>query len=348
VFRRKPVLGHMVSCTLSHVTPRLLLGAYSPDAHSPDAYSPDAHSPGAYGRYDGDLAAGFSSHAGLHRRPWLGRLRRALDEERFVVHYQPIVSLRDGRIAHYEALVRLADETADETAGPLIAPGRFLPAAERYGLVREIDRLVLDRVMELLAGRTGPSGDVGDFENGDPPRARGEAFGEAPGEAPEDGPRIAVNLSALSVGDGTILGHIERGLARHGVDPGRLVIEITETAAISNMDRATVFCAGVRSLGCAVALDDFGSGFGSFQYLKMLPFDYLKIDGGFIRSLPDSPKDQLVVQALAGLAKNMGKRTIAEYVGDRPTLRLLRRYGVDYAQGFEIGRPQPAPAVRDL
>ncbi len=323
----------MVSCTLSHAKPRLLLGTPSPDAH---------------GRYDGDLAAGFSSPAGLHRRPWLGRLRRALDEERFVVHYQPIVSLRDGQVAHYEALVRLADETA----GPLIAPGRFLPAAERYGLIREIDRLVLDRVMELLGGRTGPSGDGGDFENGGPARARGATFGEAPREAPReasgDGPRIAVNLSALSVGDGTMLGHIERGLARHGVDPRRLVIEITETAAISNMNRAGTFCADVRSLGCAVALDDFGAGFGSFQYLKTLPFDYLKIDGGFIRSLPDSPKDQLVVQALAGLAKSMGKRTIAEYVGDRATLRLLRRYGVDYAQGFEIGRPQPAPAVRGL
>ena len=119
------------------------------------------------------------------------------------------------------------------------------------------------------------------------------------------------------------------------------MIEITETAAISDMDRARAFCRGVSSLGCAVALDDFGAGFGSFQYLKHLPFDYLKIDGEFIRGLPHSPKDQLVVQALAGLARGMGVQTIAEYVTDRATLELLRRYGVDYAQGFELGRPHP-------
>src|ERR1700677_2828263 len=134
-----------------------------------------------------------------------------------------------------------------------------------------------------------------------------------------------------------MLAYIERCLDRHGIDPTRLVIEITETAAISDMERAQAFCRGVSALGCAVALDDFGAGFGSFQYLKHLPFDYLKIDGDFIRALPHSPKDQLVVQALVGLAQGMGVQTIAEYVTDRATLELLRRYGVDYAQGFEVG-----------
>ncbi|HKH78402.1 MAG TPA: EAL domain-containing protein, partial [Solirubrobacteraceae bacterium] len=100
------------------------------------------------------------------------------------------------------------------------------------------------------------------------------------------------------------------------------------------------FCEGLAGLGCAIALDDFGAGFGAFQYLS-LPFDYLKIDGGFIRALPSSPTDQLVVQALVGLARGMGTQTIAEYVTDRTTLELLRRYGVDYAQGFELGRPHP-------
>jgi EAL domain-containing protein (putative c-di-GMP-specific phosphodiesterase class I) len=247
------------------------------------------------------------SPAGLQRRPWLARLRRALEQDLFVLHYQPIVSLADGRLSHHEALVRLADEPE----GGVIGPASFLPAAERYGLIRAIDRMVLEKVVTLLA--------------------------DSPGS-------IAMNLSALSVTDPRMLGEIERVLALHGVDPGRLVIEVTETASISDMPRASGFCAGAQRLGCAIALDDFGAGFGSFHYLKHLPFSYLKIDGDFIRGLPRSAHDQLVVKALVGLVREMGQQTIAEFVGDRKTLELLREYGVDYAQGFEIGRPAPMPA----
>jgi EAL domain-containing protein (putative c-di-GMP-specific phosphodiesterase class I) len=256
---------------------------------------------------------GLSSPAGLHRRPWLARLRRALEEDLFVLHYQPIVSLRDGSVSHYDALVRLADEPG---AG-LVAPGRFLPAAERYGLIREIDRMVLGKVTTLLAERG------------------------CTGEQSERGVRIAINCSSLSITDGGMLDQIERALTHAGVDPARLMIEVTETAAISDMARAQAFCAGVQTLGCSVALDDFGAGFGSFQYLKHLPFEYLKIDGDFIRGLPASPKDQLVVKALVDLARGMDKQTIAEYVEDEATVECLRAYGVDYAQGFEIGAPQP-------
>jgi EAL domain-containing protein (putative c-di-GMP-specific phosphodiesterase class I) len=138
-----------------------------------------------------------------------------------------------------------------------------------------------------------------------------------------------------------MLAHLERRLELHGVDPSLLVIELTETAAISDMKSARAFCAGVLALGCGVALDDFGAGFGSFQYLKHLPFSYLKIDGDFIRGLPVSRTDQLVVKALAGLVRGMGRQTIAEFVGDEPTISMLRCYGVDYAQGFEVGRPHP-------
>jgi len=152
---------------------------------------------------------------------------------------------------------------------------------------------------------------------------------------------IALNLSALSVTDPAMLGYLERALEHHEVDPSRLVIEVTETTAISDMESAKSFCAGVLALGCAVALDDFGAGFGSFQYLKHLPFTYLKIDGDFIRRLPVSRTDQLVVRALAGVVRGMGRRTIAEFVGDETTMSMLRSYGVDYAQGFEIGRPSP-------
>jgi EAL domain-containing protein (putative c-di-GMP-specific phosphodiesterase class I) len=288
----------MLTSTLAHATPRLFLGAPALPVHN---------------RYRGlgdprSVARGPCSPAGLHRRPWLERLRRALAEDLFVLHYQPIVSLRDGQVFHYEALLRLADEPG----GRLVAPGRFLPAAERYGLIRDIDRMVLEKVSTLLGGEHG-----------------------------EQGVSIAVNLSALSVTDRGMLGHIEHVLALHRVDPSQLVIELTETASVSDMECAKAFCTGVQRLGCAVALDDFGAGFGSFQYLKHLPFRYLKIDGDFIRRLPSSPKDQLVVKALVEVVRGMGRRTIAEFVGDAPTVRLLRSYGVDYAQGFELGRPHP-------
>jgi EAL domain-containing protein (putative c-di-GMP-specific phosphodiesterase class I) len=138
-----------------------------------------------------------------------------------------------------------------------------------------------------------------------------------------------------------MLAYIERRLSWHGVEPSQLVIEITETAAISDMDSARIFCAGALALGCEVALDDFGAGFGSFQYLKHLPFTYLKIDGDFIRRLPVSRTDQLVVRALAGVVRGMGAQTIAEFVGDETTIGMLRSYGVDYAQGFAVGHPQP-------
>jgi EAL domain-containing protein (putative c-di-GMP-specific phosphodiesterase class I) len=257
----------------------------------------------------------FSTAAGLHRRPWFERLRRALEEDLFVLHYQPIVSLRQGRISggavsHYEALIRLADEPGDA----LTAPADFLPAAERYGLIAEIDRVVIAKVIAVLGG-----------------------------ELADRQARIAVNLSALSITDRGMLAFIEGQLSRHRVDPERLIVELTETSAISDMALAQAFCEGVHRIGAAVALDDFGAGFGSFQYLKLLPFRYLKIDGDFIRALPVSRKDQLLVQALAGVARGMGRQTIAEYVGDEPTLALLREYGVDYAQGFEVGRPCGQP-----
>jgi EAL domain-containing protein (putative c-di-GMP-specific phosphodiesterase class I) len=254
-----------------------------------------------------------SSPAGLRRRPWLARLRHALREDLFVLHYQPIVSLRDGRVSHYEALLRLADRPG----GELVAPGSFLPAAERCGLIRDIDQMVLGKVASLLA-----------------------AGGHGHGAAADV--RIAINVSAVSVTEPAMLALLEHALASRGLDPARLIVEVTETAAISDMRSARAFCAGVQALGCAIALDDFGAGFGSFQYLKHLPFTYLKIDGEFIRGLAGSRTDQLVVQALVGVVAGMGRRTIAEFVGDAHTLRILRGYGVDYAQGFEVGRPRPS------
>ena len=287
----------MSSCTVAGATSRVLLAP---------SEAPAQH------RYRGlagprSRLSGRCSPAGLARRAWLVRLRRALSEDRFVLHYQPIVSLSDGRTSHHEALVRLADEGG----GPPLAPAAFLPAAERHGLICEIDRMVLDKVASVL----------GSAEAG-------------------SSVRIAVNLSALSVSDGRMLCYIERVLARHGAPPWRLVIELTETASICDMRQAQAFCAGAQALGCAVALDDFGVGFGALHYLKHLPFSYLKIDGDFIRGLPRSTHDQLVVRALVGLARGIGFSTIAEFVRDRATMRILRELGVDYAQGFHVGRPR--------
>jgi EAL domain-containing protein (putative c-di-GMP-specific phosphodiesterase class I) len=305
----------MLTSTIACATPRVLLQAPEAPVHNRYLGLSETRSPGE----TRSPAEGCSSPAGLHRRPWLERLRRAIAEDLFELHYQPIVPLRDrrgnGRASHYEALVRLADEPD----GRLVAPGRFLPAAERYGLIRDIDRMVLGKVLALLGS-----------------------------EHAQSGVSIAVNLSALSITDENMLADIEKGLALAGVDPGRLIVEITETASISDMERARRFCAGLQTLGSAVALDDFGAGFGSFQYLKWLPFRYLKIDGDFIRALPRSPNDQLVVKALVGVVRGMGAMTIAEFVGDEETLTLLRGYGVDYAQGFAVGHPQPAPVAAGL
>jgi EAL domain-containing protein (putative c-di-GMP-specific phosphodiesterase class I) len=287
------------------VTPRFLYER--PRSSQPEGWS-DYRCPGE--------SSSFCSAAGLQRRPWLGRLRRALAADLFELHYQPIACLETGKVSHYEALLRLADEPD----GPLVAPHAFLPAAERHGLIQDIDRMVISKVIAL----------IGD-------------------ELAESDICVAVNLSALSIIDTQTLSHIEAELARHRVAPKRLIFELTETAAISDMARAKEFCERVSDLGCAVALDDFGVGFGSFYYVKHLPFSFLKIDGDFIRELPSSPSDQRLVTALVEVARGMGMQTVAEFVGDTPTVELLRELGVDYAQGFEIGRPRPAiPMVTSI
>ena len=137
--------------------------------------------------------------------------------------------------------------------------------------------------------------------------------------------------------------YIEDCLRAARVDPRGLIFEVTETAAIVNVDRARLFADRLTEVGCGFALDDFGAGFASFYYLKHLDFDLLKIDGEFIRGLPESHTNQLVVRSLVDLAQGLGKHTVAEFVGDEETLALLRDFGVDYAQGFHVGRPVPTP-----
>ena len=241
-----------------------------------------------------------------NRVSWLDRIRGALDEDAFLLYAQPIRDLRDGRIRQHELLLRMHGVDGD-----VIGPAAFLPLAERFGLAPEIDRWVVGRAIALLAAD--PNGDVA----------------------------LSVNLSGASLNDTTLLRLIESEVARTGVDPRRLTFEITETAAVANIPLARRFAERLMQLGCRFALDDFGSGFGSFYYLKHLPFDFLKVDGEFVSGCLTSRTDQLVIEAVVRIARGLGKETIAEFVSSPELEVFVREQGVDFAQGFEVGRPVP-------
>ena len=242
------------------------------------------------------------------RQEWLDTLRAALDGEGFELHAQPIQDLTDGTIKCYELLLRLV--TAD---GTVVAPGEFLALAERHGLIREIDRWVVTHAFAQLRDRL----------------------------VHDSATRIEVNLSGLSIGDPQLEALIAAEMSRGDIPTGAMVFEITETAAIVDLDDAAAFAHRIAGLGCRWALDDFGAGFSSFLYLKTLPFSYVKIDGSFIRNLASSKQDRQVVQAMVAIARGMGLQTIAEFVEDHITHGLLRELGVDHAQGYYIGRPAP-------
>jgi diguanylate cyclase (GGDEF)-like protein/PAS domain S-box-containing protein len=243
---------------------------------------------------------------GATRRPpkltWEHRIRDALEQDSLVLYCQPILDLRTEKISQHELLLRIRGDDG------LVPPGAFLGDAERLGLIHEIDRWVVTEAIRLL------------------------------GEQPSL--RLEVNLSGSSVDDEGLLKLIERELDANGADPSRLIFEITETAAIASMDQGRRFAEALREVGCRFALDDFGAGFGSFYYLKHIPVDFLKIDGDFVRS-PRSRTDELVVESIVTMAKGLGKETIAEFVEDADTLDAIRSAGVDFAQGFHIGRPVP-------
>ena len=234
----------------------------------------------------------------------LGEIRRAFEEDRFEMHAQPIIDLATGETVQRELLIRMRGRD-----GELIPPGAFLPAAEKHGAIRDIDRWVIAQGAALAAR----------------------------------GIDVEINISAASIGDPGLIADIERELERTGADPSRLVFEITETALIEETGLAVALAERLRKLGCRFALDDFGSGYGGFHYLKHLPMDFLKIDREFVRDMRTSDADQHVISAIVGLARGFGLKTIAEGVEDQETLDLLREFGVDHAQGFLIGRPAPLP-----
>jgi len=244
----------------------------------------------------------------LEALSWVGRIRDALDEHRYVLYAQPIVSVATGETIHHELLVRMVSP-----AGEVIAPGAFLPVAEAHGLIQEIDREVFEMAMGYAAA----------------------------------GHRVGVNMSADSLSEPGLFRYVEEQLALKGVDPRLIVFEVTETALIHNEGVAQVFIENVRRLDCGVALDDCGTGYGSFRYLKHLPVNLLKIDQEFVRDLDGeaSPVNRHVIEAIVTLARGMGQKTVAEGVETEATLQTIRELGVDYAQGYHFARPAPADDV---
>lgn len=236
---------------------------------------------------------------------WDTRIHRALQDQRFVLHFQPVHRAADLRVAYHEALVRLVDE--DDPSRTCL-PADFIAHAERSGKIRQIDRWVFETCVARLA-------------------------------AGEPELRIAANLSARSLEDPVFPGFLRDLLQRHDVDPRRLHIELTETAAIGEPAAARQLIDALRGLGCAVHLDDFGSGFSSFAHLKLLEVDAIKVDGMFIRNLQSDPSHRLFVASMIEIAHHLGKLVVAEHVEDEDTLATLRRLGVDLVQGFHLGRP---------
>jgi len=246
---------------------------------------------------------------------WVQRLQRALENDGLLLYWQPIRSLREETV-HHEVLLRM-----QEAGGELITPDRFIPAAERYNLMPEVDRWVIrqafDRLREL------------DRRGGSPA---------------QDG-ILFINLSATSLSDEGLRGFIGEQLATRDLDPSRVGFEITETAAIADFDCARELIQTLRGYGCKVSLDDFGTGMSSFSYLKSLTVDFIKIDGSFVRRMRQEPVDSAIVEAVNNIAHISGIRTIAEFVEDDEVMRHLRSIGVDFAQGWAVEKPGPMPAT---
>ncbi len=237
------------------------------------------------------------------------RIRDALTQDRLSLATQPIHNLASGGIERYELLLRM---TGDD--GELLPAASFIEVAERSGMVQELDRWVISRALELLAKR----------------------------ERAGDPVSLHVNLSGASLTDISVLEFIERRLDEGDADPSRCTFEITKSAQVEDYETAAGFADRLTEFGCEVAIDDYGAGFSPFHHLKQLPFDVIKIDGAFIRDMPRNDADQLTVKAIVGIARGLGKTTIAEFVQDDETTRMLREYGVDMAQGFHLGRPVDA------
>lgn len=238
---------------------------------------------------------------------WKHKIENALEKDLFVLYFQPIMNIKSNTIQHYEVLIRMRDSVT----GEINLPGKFIEIAEVTGLINSIDHYVIQHSMKKLAA----------LQN------KGIIA------------KLAINLSGAVVDNKLLLPLLKRTIKQYNINPGSLIFEITETAAVSNFLQAKLLMTEIRKLGCQFSLDDFGVGFSSFNYLRQLPVDIIKIDGIFIKDLDKNADDQLFVKALVDVAKGLGKKTIAEFVENKEILAILDRFGVDYAQGYYIGRP---------
>ena len=252
----------------------------------------------------------------LREMNWVHRIQQALSDDRFCLYAQEIVALAENGAAgvHLEVLIRLRDE-----AGLLVPPSSFLPAAERFGLMKQVDRWVVRRAFATLAERR-------TLHNMTPVTCCG------------------INLSGATIGDNAFLDFLREAFAEFHIPPHQICFEVTETTAIVNLEAARSFIRHLRALGCTFALDDFGSGMSSFNYLKELPVDYLKIDGAFVKNLLTERPDRAMVEMINHVGHVMGKRIIAEFVESQEVADALRDIGIDYVQGFGIAAPQPFSA----
>lgn len=291
-----------------------------------------------------------SDHSLQHKQLLLAAgIKDSIATNRFVLYAQPIASVstndgnslkhgslqdrqaldgepRDGKaecaalqhwslqIEHYEILLRLSGED-----GTLINPGTFIPAAERYGLMGDIDRWVVTHTLQMMNRNRALNSSVS----------------------------VTINLSGQSLSDATLAGFITEQLQTYSIDPGRVCFEITETAAIRNLALARTFIADMKDVGCTFALDDFGSGLSSFGYLKHFDVDYLKIDGSFVRDIATDPTDRIMVTSINQIGKSLGIKTIAEFVENDEIIEVLHTIGVDLVQGFGIGKPATFATVFD-
>jgi len=242
------------------------------------------------------------------RSSWAEQIQTALDEDRIVLYRQPIIELETRRIDRYELLVRM--QTPD---GDVLPPDAFLPAAERFDLIQALDRRAALEAIRLIA------------ESG----------------SDSDPLRLEVNVAAKTIDDSEFLNAVAGALRESGADPANLIIEASEQVAVADLRRARAFSERVHELGCGFALDNFGSGFGSFFYLKHLSVDHIKIDGDLVSGLSSSRVDREIVRSIVDIAKTMRRKTVGERVNDERTLSLVAELGVDYAQGFHLGTPTP-------
>ena len=242
---------------------------------------------------------------------WIGMVQQALREDEFVLYCQPVMPLADeSQPEHFEVLVRMRGED-----GELLLPGSFMPAAERYQLMPMIDRWIIRETLNSL--------------------------GASWSTIAATRPVFCINLSGQSLTNAGFQAFVIDELNQSGIPPENICFEITETAAISNIDEATKFMNALRKIGCRFSLDDFGAGLSSFGYLKVLPVDYLKIDGSFVREMSIDEVSLSMVKAIYQIGRTMGLSTVAEFVENQDTTNLLRQIGVDYVQGFGIGKPVP-------